>query len=632
MILGPEDNHTSSAEARSRNSMQAKEQPNLVERLSPSLSWNTDRAKVGPGRQRLGTSVASGVLGIAPAARAPTIGGFVALDDPDGGFSGLPRGRADGTMAAPLLQLVSRDGLGPCVHETPGSRQWNVSVSPGNWSEWSPRAEIEGFEISGAVATLAVEDEPRSITNGTIRIASTEPGFPPAEVSRSIHRCEYDPATGACPLCGETHDTTGVSITVTQDYRYALFGETNMSRFAATAHGGNADDVVWTVSPELADGVWLHASDDPESVGEGEIAGVAQVWADSGLSTNQFTVTASFTFAPSQSVSTTFTTIAIDAEPICTETDTSGFVVNPCMVPTGESATFRIKVFPSSVPDSHICWNLSGGHAQFVGSRYGREVRVRGTGEGPVHLEVVLDGYNGVNPTFDTYVADMVAVPVDAWIVVGDGGTVCDSDHVSSLVQDANAILRQVCMTCYVHEVLYTNRNDWVDLSSYGDDEYEDALNLITSVSNRCNGIEVHFVGQLKPLDEGSNNHHGIVLHSNSSAQTFVHEIGHEMGLADIYGIYINPNMVLAAPTQQSWAPSDWSGENARGFYKPDFRQVNLVRRLIMCGDGNAGRRDFSTGPVYGIVRDASSPTGMGCGMAPVGMSPFPPRRVPHHD
>ena len=46
MIFNPEDNHISPAEALSRNSMRAKAQQNLVERLSPSLFWDTNRAKV----------------------------------------------------------------------------------------------------------------------------------------------------------------------------------------------------------------------------------------------------------------------------------------------------------------------------------------------------------------------------------------------------------------------------------------------------------------------------------------------------------------------------------------------------------------------------------------------------------
>ena len=535
-------------------------------------------------------------------------------------------------MAAPLLHLVSRDGLGPCVHETPGSRQWNVSISPGNWSEWSPRAEIEGFEISGTIVTLAVEDEPRSVTNGTIRVASTEPGFPPAEVSRSIHRCEYDPATGLCPPCGETHDTTGMSFSVWQDSRYARVGTTNRCYYTSLLNGNESLLANWTVTPELPDGARLHVGSAPNDPGTTSVSGALSVWLTPGSATNAYTVTATLPFAPDRPASKTFTAIAIDAEPICTETTGEGFVVNPCMVPTGETATFRIKVFPASVPDSDIRWYISGGHAQIQGSSSGREIRVRGISEGPVYLEVSITGYQGVNPTFNAYVADMVAVPVDAWIVVGAEGPVCDSSYVSSLVQDANAILRQVCMTCYVHEVMYTNENEWVDLSSCSNDKYEEMLSLITAVSNRCEGIEVHFVGQLKPWDEGSNNHDGIVLRGNSSVQTFVHEIGHEMGLVDIYGIYANPDMVLAFPTQQSWASLDWSGNDLRGFYKPDFWQVNLVRRLIMCGDGNTGRRDFSTGPIYGIVYDDTTPSGMGCGMAPVGMSPFLPRRIPCHE
>jgi len=524
-----------------------------------------------------------------------------ALDDPAGGFSGLPRGRADGTMAAPLLQLVSRDGLGPCVHETPGSRQWNVSISPGNWSEWSPRAEIEGFEISGTIVTLAVEDEPRSITNGTIRIASTEPGFPPAEVSRSIHRCEYDPATGACPLCGETHDTTGVSITVTQDYRYALFGETNMSRFAATAHGGNADDVVWTVSPELADGVWLHASDDPESVGEGEIAGAAQVWADSGFCTNSFTITAAFPFAPDKSVSKTFTTVAIDAEAICAETDPSGFVVNPISVPIGETATFRVKVFPASVPDNHVEWRIVYGadNATFVGSRFGRDVHLRGVAVGDVWLEVHISGYNGPIPQFQTTVMPLYDVPVVAWIVCDDDGhnPATTESRIRTMVDQANYLFRQVCISCYVHQINYTNHADWLNLGTWGTPDFSTNLQQMTAVSNPVAGIEVHFVDDMVKA-VGVNSTNGMALSDQADFHTFAHEAGHAMELADIYSWHPDTSLKVTGSVRRNWSPLDWCGDPDRGFY-PDadcLPQSNLVERLVMCGVQGGPQCDFSWG------------------------------------
>ena len=556
------------------------------------------------------------------------------LVDPDGCFSDASRSRADGTMAAPSLGLVSRDGLGACVHETPGTRSWNVSVSPGNWSYWSSRAEIEGFSVSGTVVSLSVADEPRSVTNGTIRIASTESGFPPAEASRSIHRCEYDPATGACPLCGEVHDTAGMSLSVHREFRYARVGTTNRCYFTSFLNGNESLMADWTVEPSLPDGARLHVVSSPDDPGSTSVSGEISVWLTPGSATNAYTVTATLPFATNRPASQTFTAVAIDAEPICTETDASGFVVNPCMVPTGETATFRIKVFPSSVPDSHIRWNLSGGHAQFDGPRYGREVRVRGTDAGPVHLEVVLDGYQGVNPTFDTYVADMVSIPVDTWIVIGNGGNpVVSADHVQLLIADANSIFRQICISCYVHRVSYTNNSDWVVLPNYGTTEFSSLFNEIVSVPNDASGLEVHFV-QTLPNVSGVNSPSGMVLDATSSSETFAHETGHAMGLDDIYWMKNTPyqQIVVTNRCNMSLCQDDWSGSDARGFYKPRYLHANLIRRHIMCGEGNLGRRDYSRGDVYGIRRTSGNPLLYEFDWSEVGMYPEFGRRLPSHE
>ncbi len=486
--------------------------------------------------------------------------------------------------------------------------------------------------MRNGILSLSADDEPRSVTNGTVLVASTDPRFPPATASAAIHRCEYDPATGSCALCGETHDTAGLALSIAQDGRYVREDSTNMIRFVASPNGGVPESIVWQITPQLPDGALL--SEQPDEEGEYTVSGCAAVWADAGMETNSYAVSASYAFAPEVSASQNFTAVAIDAEPICTETDDAGFVVNPCMVPIGQTATFRIKVFPASVPNNDIRWTIADGgvHAEFVGSRYGREITLRGKSEGSVLLRVDLTGYLGVSPTFETYVADMIAVPVDAWIVTGANGPVYETDSLSDLIQSANAILRQICMTCYVNQVYCTNRSDWVDLSVYTDAEYENVLDLIASVSNRCNGLELHFVGELKSPDLGSNNRNGIVLSASANGQTLAHEIGHAIGLKDIYGVYFNPNMIVDLPVRRSWEPSDWSGNDPQGFYQPEYSQVNLVRRLIMCGDGNAGCRDFSAGPVYGIIHDDSSPTGFSFGHSSVGVKPFETRRIPRHD
>ena len=558
-----------------------------------------------------------------------SIPGFERID-PDGGFSGDPTARADGTMTAPLLGLQSRDGLGSCVHETPGTRSWNIAVSPGSWSQWSSRAEIEGFSVSGSVVSLSVADESPSVVTGTVRVASTEPGFPPAEASETIHRCGWDDDTGGCPFCTDGHDTTGMSFSVYREYRYARVGTTNRCYFTSLLNGNESLPANWTVTPELPDGARLHAGSAPNDPGSTFVSGALSVWLTPGSATNAYTVTATLPFAPDRPASKTFTAIAIDAEPICTETTDEGFVVNPCMVPTGETATFRIKVLPTSVPDSDIRWYISGGHAQIQGSSFGREIRVRGTSEGPVHLEVSITGYQGVNPTFDTYVADMVAVPVDAWIVVGAEGVVVNNTDLTRIIGEANPILRQVCISCYVHQVFFTNRFDWVDLSQCTESEYDDILDEMCSVGNNSSGMEIHFVQRLLTGRLGENDSHGMVLPSTVNGRTFAHETGHAMGLHDVYAFSNDPPLVVSNTCNQNLCPDDWSGNDPRGFYMPPNLHFNIIRRVIMCGDGNPVSRDFPAGEVYGVLNlNGVDPL---LGWADVGVCSGSERRLPHHD
>ena len=580
---------------------------------------------------------------IVPPTRSAGVGsdlpGFT-LYDPLGAFSQNVVVRASGSMSVPSVSLQSVDGLGPCVHEKPGVRSWRIRVLPGSWSDYLARSGIDGFAFDGSdVVSLSVDDEPRSVTNGTVLVASTDSRFPPATVAAEIHRCEYDPATGVCPLCGETHATTGVSISVTQDYRYALFGTTNMSRFAATVRGGDMDDIVWTVSPALAEGVWLHSLNDPDDNGDFAITGTAQVWADSGLSTNQFTVTAAFPFAPDKSVSKTLTTVAIDAEAICTEVDSSGFVVNPISIPIGETATFRVKVFPSSVPNSHIEWRIvnGSGNVQVVGSRYGRELKLRGTATGDVNLRVEITGYNGPAPMFKTTMMRETAVPVVAWIVCRDDGSspAVSAADVQTLVEQANILFRQICISCYVHQVSFTNKTEWMNLPAPGTPDFSNKFQSMIAVANPTNGIEVHFVNSIvNSLGVNAGNNNGMVLCANASADDFAHETGHAMGRHDIYCWHPDTTKTVMGDVRKVWCPDDWTGNDERGFY-PDadsLSQSNLIERLVMCGIESPGQRDFSWGNVHGIRKSDAGDDGFEySNEVPIGFFPHVIPQRPHH-
>ena len=562
-----------------------------------------------------------------------------ALNDPQGGFSHGRGTNAQGDMSVPVLSLRPVGRAGTCVHGLPGKRSWDIRATPGSWADYADRATVEGFAPEGgATISLTVADCPRSVVTGLVSVASTEPGFPPATTSMEIHRCEYDSENGRCDWCGYIHDVGDLSLGIAADYQYALFGSTNMCSFRAVGDESLITNVNWMISPASGDGAWLHDTPDFLSPVGTSIENAGNVWVSAGFQTNNYTVYASYSFAPNVYASAPFPTVAIDAEAICTEIDSSGFVINPISIPIGETATFRVKVFPLSVPDNLIVWRIDGegtNCAAFVGGQTGREVRLRGVARGDVDLKVEISGYNGLVPMFRTTVMQLYGVPVVAWIVCKDNGLnpATTESHVRNLVDDANYYLRQVCISCYVCQVCYTNKSDWLDMGIPGTTNFQEKFLSMVSVPNASSGLEVHFVDSMANTI-GMNSPQGMVLRSDVSAVAFAHETGHAFELNDIYAFHRETPLTISGDVRYDWSQYDWCGDENRGFY-PDMdslSQSNLVLRLVMHGIMTGEQGDFSWGDIYGIRHSQSAPAGFEIGYAGVGVSPGLNPPWPHHD
>ena len=220
-------------------------------------------------------------------------------------------------------------------------------------------------------------------------------------------------------------------------------------------------------------------------------------------------------------------------------------------------------------------------------------------------------------------------------IVRKDNGAdpVTTEEHVHLLIDQANLLLRQICISCYVHQVFYTNRSEWIHLGTYGTTAFNNRFDEMVSVSNTCSGIEVHFV-ETAGNATGINDPHGMVLTANADASTFAHETGHAFELEDIYATKQNSTEMTPDSVQFGWSQFDWCGNEERGFY-PDadsLSQSNLVLRLIMHGVGTPGRKDFSWGDVYGIRHSQANPGTYELGYAPIGVSPGFNPPWPQHD
>ncbi len=550
--------------------------------------------------------------------------------EPDFGGGLRSGGSANGSHIGP-------DGS-VCVHAADGIQRYTWSIAP---------AVVAAGRTPTATGAVQIESgNPFIDVSAASNVLSGSFGFGPCSTAGggtlwgsltnvlAAHRCDATLSFPYCSVCGCPGSQIAPSISISQDYRYALFGTTNMSRFAATVQGGGTNDIVWTVSPGWGDYSKLHGTSDPYSTGYVELSGVAQIWADSGFSTNVNTVTASISSGTNACATATFTSIAVDAEAVCNERATDGSVVNPICIPVGESAVFRAKVFPESVPDSDLHWIVSGGHAGITGSHYGREVVLEGTSTGEVQLDLVISGYNGPNPRFRVFVMPMRAVPVVAWITCDDVGTpVVLESQIGQLLNDANALLRQVCVSCYVHQVSYTNCQDWLRLENYGSLDFWQKATAIVSVSNNVGGIEMHFVERIDEI-AGLNTSGGIVLPAETSGRALAHEIGHAFGLRDIYDEHDYAVGSVVGRVRKNRCQDDWTGDDERGFYKnaDTLPQAELIHRLVMYGYADPDSADFSWGNVEGLAKGQSNPNSVTLQTVPVGIFPNGSPPNPHHD
>ena len=257
-----------------------------------------------------------------------------------------------------------------------------------------------------------------------------------------------------------------------------------------------------------------------------------------------------------------------------------------------------------------------------------------GTSAGEIQLDLVIAGYNGPNPRFRVFVMPMRAVPIVVWITCDtEGHPVLFENQIGPLVESANVLLRQVCVSCYVHQVSYTNREDWLNLENYDSLDFWQKAADIVSVSNTVDGIEMHFIEEIDEI-EGLNTFGGIVLPAETSGRVLAHEIGHAFGLRDIYDVHDHAVGSVVGRVRKNRCQDDWTGSDDRGFYKNDdtLSQAELIHRLVMYGYADPDSADFSWGNIEGLAKGPSNSGSVTLQTVPVGVFPTGTPPNPHHD
>ena len=334
-------------------------------------------------------------------------------------------------------------------------------------------------------------------------------------------------------------------------------------------------------------------------------------------------------------VSKRFTIVEPTVEPITDESwslaDFAGdgrmhsYLYNPCAVPVGKTATFKVDVLPEDYPDSEIVWttNMCEGAVNFVGSNVntGRVVTVEGARPGQVFLSANIGDSESVSPTFMTQVVPETTVRLRAWII-GDGSQWARLETgVRDAVAVVNDIYRQVGVTFeLVEPIVMTNipsaYNPTIGVEYPG----RWKVDQVVSLAEGTDGLECYFVNHFydEPTTVGYNCPSGAVLTAFADGQTLAHEIGHAFGLRDIYVSNASKtnNVVTLKAVGVDERPRydrlelDWNcgcdghGEGGVRYYGKGVMMRDIIERLLMNGEGPARGSDISYGSVFGVLYD----------------------------
>ena len=324
---------------------------------------------------------------------------------------------------------------------------------------------------------------------------------------------------------------------------------------------------------------------------------------------------------------------------VCSEIDPEySCVFNPSRLVYGHPARLKVGVNGNFSP-SDVEWSIvSGpgtvtrGEDDFGDADWTATVTATST-NGEVVVEARFNE-DPIQPRFVLPIVQMRTIPIEAYVVCASNGVGATTQAaIEEKICNANIIWKQAGVQFQLDGVvvempfpqyfvlsereIVTNSMGAVELGKFAS---RDVYDLMAQVPTN-NGIKTFWVGSITngtPIAFTMQRHKSVFASQMASGRAFAHELGHAIGLADIYVKRKIRGGVVVLPYAGYHVSKDffddkicdWGSESACGFYQRSDNLGIIISSLLMHGTevpGASEVADLPSGSVLGFGKDVRS-------------------------